>query len=106
MVFNPLYDKIIVKLDNKQEIKSKAGLQYIQNMSLHNNTVNKGIIVAKGEGRLLADGNIVPLKVNIGDTVLFSKMQGESYDNGEDNYIILSESNILSIIQEEKNENN
>lgn len=107
MVFKPLYDKIVLKLHDKQQLKSKSGLQYTQNMSLHGNTVNKGIVIAKGDGRLLANGEIVPLKVQLGDQVIFSKMQGESFDNGEDNYIIISESNILSIIQEEDlNENN
>ena len=64
-----------------------------------------GEVVAVGEGRLLQDGNIKPLTVKVGDTVLFTKMTGESYNDGEHDYTILSESNILAILNEGENTN-
>lgn len=103
MKLMPLYEKIVVILKNKQEIKSSTGLTYTKDMSISANSTMVAEVVAVGEGRLLADGTIIPLKVKVGDTILFSKMQGESYNDGKDDYTILSEQNILAILKEEEN---
>lgn len=102
MLLRPLYEKIVVKLDDKQEIKTQSGLVYTKNMSLSNNTTIRATVVAVGDGRLMADGTLVPLKVQVGDTVIYSKMQGESYSDGENEYTILSESCILAIVNNEE----
>ena len=102
----PLYEKIVVKLKDKQEIKSETGLVYTKNMSSQSYTTVEGTVLAVGTGRLLSDGNIVPLKVKVGDTIIFSKMQGESYFDGTQDLTILSESNILAIVKEDENANN
>ena len=97
----PLYEKIVVKLKDKQEIESNAGIVISVDMSSNKNTVMKAEVVAVGEGRLLQDGTVVPLKVKVGDTIIYSKIQGESYNDGNEDYTILSESNILAILEEE-----
>ena len=101
MQLRPLYDKIVVEIADKQEMKSETGLTYTKNMSLSNNTTMAGKVVAVGSGRLMSDGTIVPLKVSVGDIVIFSKMQGESYNDGKKDYTIISEAHILSILEEE-----
>ena len=101
MQLRPLYDKIVVEIEDKQEMTSETGLTYTKNMSISNNTTMVGKVVAVGNGRLMADGTLIPLKVIEGDMVLFSKMQGESYNDGKKDYTILSEVHILSILEEE-----
>lgn len=101
MQLQPLYDKIVVEIADKQEMTSETGLTYTKNMSISNNTTMTGTVKAVGEGRLLADGNIVPMKVKVGDKVLYSKMQGESFNDGKTDYTIISEAHILTIIKED-----
>lgn len=101
MNLKPLYEKIVVKLDDKQETESDAGIIIQTDFSTNKHTVLKAKVVAVGDGRLLQDGTVIPLKVKVGDIVLFSKIQGESYNDGNDDYTILSESNILAIIEKE-----
>ena len=102
MKLKPLYDKIAVIIDDKQELKSTSGLQYTKNMSISANTTMIGKVVAVGDGRLLADGTIIPLKVKIGDRVIYSKMQGESFEDGENNIVLLSEQNVIAIMGEDE----
>lgn len=97
----PLYDKIVVEIDDKQDIKSATGLTYTKDMSISKNTTMVGKVVAVGDGRLLQDGTIIPLVVKVGDRVVYSKMQGENYNDGEKDYTILSESCIIAILKEE-----
>lgn len=97
----PLYDKIVVEIDDKQDIKSATGLTYTKDMSISKNTTMVGKVAAVGDGRLLQDGTIIPLVVKVGDRVVYSKMQGENYNDGEKDYTILSESCIIAILKEE-----
>lgn len=102
----PLYEKIVVKLDDKQEVKSKTGLVYQKNLSTSSDTTTSAKVVAVGQGRLLTDGSLRPLTVKIGDKVLFNKIHGDSYNDGVNDYTIISESNVIAIIKEDTNENN
>lgn len=102
MKLKPLYEKIALIIDDKQEIKSASGLQYTKNMSISANTTMVGKVVAVGNGRLLADGTVKPLIVKVGDKVLYSKMQGESYNDGENDYVILAEQNVIAILGEDE----
>lgn len=104
MNLKPLYEKIVVKMESKQQVASETGLTYIKDLSLSKNTTITGKVVAVGQGRLLVDGSLRPLLVNVGDKVLYSKMQGESYNDGKDDYTILSESNILAVLDESEEE--
>lgn len=99
----PLYEKVVILMKDKQEIKSTAGIVLQKDMSQMNTTTMIGEVVAVGEGRLLANGDIRPLTVEVGDEVLFTKMTGESYNDGEHDYTILSESNILAITKRKEN---
>lgn len=106
MHLTPLYEKIVVEMDTKQEVKSTTGLVYTKNLSVSAETTVSAKVVAVGEGRLLANGEIVPMKVKVGDRIVFSKMQGESYSDGIHDYTILSESAVLLIIKEDTDESN
>ena len=99
MNLKPLYEKIVIEIDDKQEIKSATGLSYTKNMSISANSTMIGKVVAVGEGRLLSDGTIVPLKVKVGDKVVFYKMQGDNYNDGSKDYTIISESMILLVLE-------
>ena len=106
MKLKPLYEKIAVIIEDKQEVTSKVGLTYTKNMSISANTTMVGRVVAVGDGRLMADGTLVPLKVKIGDKVLYSKMQGESYNDGTNDYVLLAEQNVIAILEEDDNGDN
>ncbi len=54
----------------------------------------------RGEGRLDDNGKRVPMNVRAGDRVLFAKYSGTEYKIDDVEYLILSEKDILGIIQE------
>lgn len=98
----PIYDKIVIEMKDIQEVHSETGLVYHKDMSQVANTTLMAKVVAVGEGRLLSDGSVKPLIVKEGDTVIVSKHQGESFNDGKKDYTIISESHILSIVKEEE----
>lgn len=55
-------------------------------------------IIAAGPGSKKDDGTLVPLDVKVGDTVMIGKYSGNDITvNGED-YVILTEDDILGVI--------
>ena len=56
--------------------------------------------LAVGEGRLDDNGRRVPMNVKAGDKVLFAKYGGTEYKIDDIEYLILSEKDILGIIQD------
>lgn len=97
----PLYDRLLVRVLDAGD-RTKGGL-FIPNMALDNTPWMRGEVIATGGGRLMADGNVVPLTVKPGDVVVFFRSQagGEqlvfpSDDDGE--LLCIREPNILAIL--------
>ncbi|WP_433927737.1 GroES family chaperonin [Candidatus Carsonella ruddii] len=94
MNFFPLYDKIIVI---KLEEENKIGDIFIP---INENNILKGKIIKVGCGKLLENGNIVPLLVKIDDLILFKDNYNiEKYKVKNKEYFFLKESDIISIIK-------
>jgi chaperonin GroES len=55
----------------------------------------EGLVVAVGPGRLSDDGNRVPMDVEVGDTVVYSKYSGTEYKEGDTEYLVVREDDIL-----------
>jgi len=55
-------------------------------------------VLAVGPGRY-EDGNRVPLDVQVGDTVIYSKYGGTEVRYGGEDYLVLSARDVLAIIQ-------
>lgn len=59
----------------------------------------EGAVVAVGPGRVDDNGNRVAMDVKVGDTVIYSKYGGTEVKYGEDEYIILSQRDVLAIVE-------
>jgi len=53
--------------------------------------------VAVGAGRVTDDGKRVPVDVSVGDTVVYSKYAGTEYKEGETEYLVVREDDILFV---------
>ncbi len=95
MNVKPLQDRVIVKRVEEEE-KTKGGI--IIPDSAKEKPV-EGKVVAVGSGRILENGNKVPLQVKKGDRVLFGRYAGtEIKINGEE-HLIMKEDDIVAIME-------
>lgn len=92
----PLGDRVLVKQHEDTAQKTKSGI-FIPD-SVKKEKPEEGKVVAVGEGRY-EDGKIVPLRVKVGDTVLFSKYGFDEVKVNDEEYLIFKEENILAIIK-------
>ncbi len=58
----------------------------------------RGKVLAIGNGKLLKDGKRAPMQVKVGDAVLFSSYSPQEVNVGEDEFLLLKESDILAVI--------
>ena len=55
-------------------------------------------VLAVGPGRIDDKGNRVPLDVNVGDRVIYSKYGGTEIKHGGEEFLILSARDVLAIV--------
>jgi chaperonin GroES len=96
MSIRPLHDRVILKR-TEQETKSAGGI-VLTGSAAEKST--RGKVIAVGNGRILENGEVRPLDVKIGDTVIFNESYGLKTEKLEgEEVLILSESDILAIIE-------
>jgi chaperonin GroES len=89
----PLHDRILVRR-MKEEEKTAGGIIIPDTAK---EKPQKGEVVATGNGRVTDDGKTRPMEVKKGDQVLFSKYAGTDLKLGADEYLMITETDVLGI---------
>ena len=97
MKLKPVNDKIVVKPNEKnEEERTESGI--ILPDTVDQGKLMEGEVMAVGNGMYSASGTLIPVVVDVGDTVLYNKhAQLHEYD---DDLVIMSVNEILSIVEE------
>lgn len=96
MKLKPLNDHVIVKAIKEDE-KTKAGIVLPE--TVEKEKPEKGEVIAVGPGKLLENGQRHPLSVKVGDKVIFKKYSPDEIKVDEEEYLILSEEDILAVFE-------
>ena len=100
MRLKPVNDKIVVKpKEDKQDTVTEGGI--ILPDTVQDGGLVEGEVVAIGDGMYSASGTLIPVVVDVGDTILYNKnaMKAEHTIDGE-TYILMSVNEIMSIVRE------
>ena len=95
MNIRPLGDRLLVKRI-EEEPKSKGGIIIPDSAK---EKPQEGEVVAVGKGKMLEDGNVVPLEVKAGDRILFGKYAGTDVKIEGEEHLIMREDDVLGIIE-------
>lgn len=94
----PLGDRVLVEpLSAEAAAKTKSGIIIPDTVSKERG--EQGTVVAVGPGRRTDDGKVVPLSVKKGDRIIFSKYGPDEIKVEGKEYFIISEANILAVIE-------
>ena len=94
MALRPLRDKVVVKPSEGEE-KSSGGIFLPDSAK---KKPQEGIVIAVGTGKLLDDGTVKPLTVQVGDTVIYSKYGGTEVTIAGEELVLLDEDQIFAIL--------
>ena len=93
--FAPLGERVIVEPLEKEETTSSG----IILPDTAKEKPQEGKVIGVGPGRATDDGKgRVPMEIKVDDRVIYSKFAGTEYKDGDKDYLILRESDILAKI--------
>jgi len=92
--FVPLGERVVI-LPIEQEAQTKGGI-FLPDTAKEK--PQEGEVIAVGPGRVSDDGARIPMELAKGDRVIYSKFAGTEYKEGDEEYLILRESDILAKI--------
>ena len=94
MTIKPLFDKVVLKSVMAEET-TKSGI-LLTGSAKEKPQVSE--VVAVGPGGLV-DGNEVKMTVSVGDKVIVGKYTGTEVKVDDEQYVIVSQSDILAIVE-------
>ena len=94
MNLRPLGDRVVVKPVEREE-RTKSGIVLPDTAK---EKPQEGIVEAVGTGRILDNGQKVPMELNVGDKVLYSKYAGSEFKPDDVEYLIISEKDVLAVV--------
>ena len=94
MNIRPLHDRVIIR--RMEEEKTSPGGIVIPDSATEKPI--KGEVVAVGKGKILENGDVRPLDVKVGDTILFGKYSGTEVSVDGEELLVMREDDITAII--------
>ena len=96
MNIRPLHDRVVVRRVEEEQ-KTAGGIVLPGNAQ---EKPTRGEVLAVGNGRILESGEVRPLDVKVGDTVIFKDGIGvEKQKIDGEEVLIMSESDILAVAE-------
>jgi chaperonin GroES len=91
----PLGDRVVIQPTPREEM-TKSGIVLPDTAK---EKPQEGKIVAAGPGRLTDEGTREPMDIKEGDTVLYAKYAGTEFKIEGDELLIVSQKDILAIVE-------
>ncbi len=94
MNLKPLGDRIVVKPKDEEESRTASGL-VIPDTAKEKPQLGEVLAVGPGEFK---DGERIPMDVNVGDVVFYSKYGGTEVKVDGEDYLVLSSRDVLAVL--------
>jgi chaperonin GroES len=95
MNIKPIRDRILVKPEDKESVTA-SGIFIPDNAA---EKPAKGKVLSVGTGRVTNEGNIIPMVIKEGDTVLYGKFSGQTVKISEIEHLILTEDDVMAVVE-------
>jgi chaperonin GroES len=95
MKIRPLQDRVVVR--RMEEETTSAGGIVLPGSATEKPA--QGEVIAVGPGKRLESGKSQPVDVNVGDIVVFGKYSSNTVKLGDEELLILNESEIFGVIE-------
>ena len=95
MKIRPLYDRIVIqRVEEKETVR--GGIIIPDSAK---EKPQEGKVIAVGKGKMLEDGKVIPLDVQVGQRILFGKYSGNEIKLDGEEYLLMREDEVLGILE-------
>ena len=95
MNIRPLHDRVVVKRE-AEERKSAGGILIPDTVS---EKPTFGRVVAVGQGKVLENGQVRVLDVNVGDRIVFGKFSGTEVKVNNEELVVMREEDVIAVLE-------
>ena len=95
MKIRPLHDRVIIR--RLEEARTSPGGIVIPDTATEKPI--RGKVIAVGSGRITEKGDVRPLDLKKGDTVLFGKYSGTEVKVDGEDLVVMREDDIMAVIE-------
>ena len=95
MKIRPLHDRVVVRRKD-EETTTASGIVLPGSAA---EKPSQGEVVAVGTGRIMDNGDVRPLALKEGDTVVFGQYSGNTVKVDGEELLIMSESEIFGVLE-------
>ncbi len=95
MKIRPLNNRVLIK--RIEELTRTPGGLFLPDTAKEKPV--EGEVLAVGEGRIDDNGKLVPMNVEVGDRIVFSKYSGTEIKLEGDEFLLMREDDILGIVE-------
>ena len=95
MKLRPLHDRVIVR--RKEEERTSPGGIVIPDTAAEKPV--RGEVIAAGNGKILENGDVRNLDVQVGDQILFGKYSGTEVKVEGEELLVMREDDIMAVIE-------
>lgn len=96
MNIRPLHDRTVIR--RMEEERTTPGGIVIPDTAAEKPI--RGEVIAVGKGKLLENGEVRPMDINVGDKVLFGKYSGTEVKIGGEDYLVMREDDIMAVVED------
>lgn len=97
MKLKPLHNNVIVKTISQEET-TKSGI--VLPDTIDKEKPEKGEVIAVGPGKVLDNGQLSKMTISVGQKVVFKKYSPDEIKIDNEDYLVLSESDIIAVIED------
>ena len=97
-MFEPIGDKIIVKVIDGNDTTDGGVIL----PDIAQEDTMRATVIAVGPGAIMLDGSYCNMQTKIGDVVVYPKMGAKKVQYKDEEYLIIKENDVLTILTEEK----
>lgn len=94
VAIKPLEDRIVIQQASAEQTTA-SGLVIPESAK---EKPQEGKVLAVGPGRVSDNGTRIPMDVQVGDTVIYSRFGGVEIKVGGEEYIVLSSRDLLAVV--------
>lgn len=95
MNIRPLHDRAVIR--RQAEERTTASGILIPDSATEKPI--RGEVVAVGNGKILENGDVRPLDIKVGDSVLFGKYSGTEIKINDEELIVMREDDIMAVVE-------
>ncbi len=95
MNIRPLQDRVVIKRVEEDHVS--AGGIVIPDSAAEK--PDRGEVVAVGTGKVLDNGDVRPVELKVGDTVLFGKYSGTTIKVDSEELLVMREDDVIAVVE-------